>query len=63
MGLRFEQGWREYVEEPGHPLVNPVVVPSGCAEHANIYAIYVVDSRQARAVKGVARLAEKGGSC
>ncbi|CBN77500.1 conserved unknown protein [Ectocarpus siliculosus] len=41
-----QKGWREYVEEPGPPLVNPVVVPSGCAEHANIYAIYAVDSRQ-----------------
>ncbi|CAN0348577.1 unnamed protein product, partial [Pylaiella littoralis] len=41
-----QKGWREYVEEPGNPLVNPVVVPSGCAEHANIYAIYAVDSRQ-----------------
>ena len=35
------------MEEPGHPLVNPVVVASGCAEHANVYAIYAVDSRQA----------------
>ncbi|CAN0379468.1 unnamed protein product, partial [Ectocarpus sp. 8 AP-2014] len=42
-----QKGWREHVEEPGPPLVNPVVVPSGCAEHANIYAIYAVDSRQA----------------
>lgn len=41
------QGWREYVEEPGNPLVNPVVIPSGCGEHANVYAIYAVDSRQA----------------
>ncbi|CAN0307842.1 unnamed protein product, partial [Ectocarpus sp. 6 AP-2014] len=41
-----QKGWREHVEEPGPPLVNPVVVPSGCAEHANIYAIYAVDSRQ-----------------
>ncbi|CAM9668946.1 unnamed protein product, partial [Hapterophycus canaliculatus] len=40
------KGWREYVEEPGRPLVNPIVVPSGCAEHANLYAIYAVDSRQ-----------------
>ena len=40
------QGWREYVEEPGQPLVNPVVAPSGCTEHANIYAIYAIDSRQ-----------------
>ncbi|CAM9287427.1 unnamed protein product, partial [Laminaria digitata] len=44
-----QQGWREYVEQPGQPLVNPVVIPSGCAEHANIYAVYAVDSRQALA--------------
>lgn len=52
------QGWREYVEEPGQPLVNPVVVPSGCAEHANIYAVYAVDSRQASWLLTGARKAE-----
>lgn len=47
------------MEEPGHPLINPVVVASGCAEHANIYAIYAVDSRQASttvAGRGVVRV-------
>ncbi|CAM9286802.1 unnamed protein product [Choristocarpus tenellus] len=41
-----QEGWREYIPEPGQPLVNPVVIPSGCDEHANIYAIYAVDERQ-----------------
>ncbi|CAM9100961.1 unnamed protein product, partial [Discosporangium mesarthrocarpum] len=41
-----EKGWREYIAEPEHPYINPIVIPSGCDEHANIYAIYAVDERQ-----------------
>lgn len=40
--------WREY--KPGGDAlktVNPAVVPTGCDEHANRYAIYAIDSRQA----------------
>jgi hypothetical protein len=40
--------WREYkAEENRLKTVNPAVVPTGCDEHANRYAIYAVDARQA----------------
>ena len=48
--------WREYVDNNNNnyenkPMllktVNPAVIPTGCDEHANRYAIYAVDSRQA----------------
>lgn len=38
---------REYQPEPQHPTVpNAVVLPTGCREHANIYHIFAVDTRQ-----------------
>lgn len=52
------QGWRDYVEEPGEPTVNPVVIASGCSEHANICAIYAVDSRQV--TRSMTRVDESG---
>ena len=39
--------WREYKGEKELKTVNPAIVPTGCEEHANRYAIYAVDSRQA----------------
>lgn len=48
--------WREYVDDTLQDdnndnmvfkTVNPAVIPTGCDEHANRYAIYAVDSRQA----------------
>lgn len=39
--------WREYKEGKELKTVNPAIVPTGCEEHANRYAIYAVDSRQA----------------
>jgi hypothetical protein len=42
-----EPGWREYQEGDGPPQVpNAVVLPTGCREHANVYWIYAVDTRQ-----------------
>ncbi|CAN0186744.1 unnamed protein product, partial [Phaeothamnion confervicola] len=32
--------WREYKPAPQTPHVNPAVVPTGCWEHANVYAVY-----------------------
>jgi hypothetical protein len=40
-----EPEWREFREDPPH-VPNAVVMPTGCHEHANIYWIYAVDSRQ-----------------
>jgi hypothetical protein len=42
----MEDGWRQYTPDPGQPLINSVVMVSGCQEHANQYWIYAVDSRQ-----------------
>lgn len=42
----MQDGWRQYSPEPGQPLINSVVMVSGCQEHANQYWIYAVDSRQ-----------------
>jgi hypothetical protein len=42
----MQDGWRQYSPEPGQPLINSVVMVSGCREHANQYWIYAVDSRQ-----------------
>jgi hypothetical protein len=42
----LQDGWRQYTQEPGQPLINSVVMVSGCQEHANQYWIYAVDSRQ-----------------
>lgn len=38
--------WREYAKGDRLKTVNPALVPTGCDEHANRYAIYAVDSRQ-----------------
>ncbi|GAX22173.1 hypothetical protein FisN_19Lh233 [Fistulifera solaris] len=46
----MQPGWRQYIEEPGQPLINSNVFPSGCYEHANEYWIYLIDSRQVMAV-------------
>ena len=40
-----EPEWREFREDPPQ-VPNAVVMPTGCREHANIYWIYAVDSRQ-----------------
>jgi hypothetical protein len=40
-----EPEWREFREDPPQ-VPNAVVMPTGCHEHANIYWIYAVDSRQ-----------------
>jgi len=42
----MQEGWRQYTPEPEQPLINSVVLVSGCHEHANQYWIYAVDSRQ-----------------
>lgn len=42
----MEPDWRQYTPEPGQPLINCNVFPSGCYEHANQYWIYLVDARQ-----------------
>ena len=42
-----DPGWREYKDDSDLKTVNPALVPTGCDEHANRYAIYAVDSRQA----------------
>lgn len=42
----MEPDWRQYTPEPGQPLINCNVYPSGCYEHANQYWIYLVDTRQ-----------------
>jgi hypothetical protein len=42
----MQPGWRQYVDEPGQPYINSNVFASGCAEHANEYWVYLVDSRQ-----------------
>ena len=42
----MQEGWRQYTPEPDQPLINSVVLVSGCQEHANQYWIYAVDSRQ-----------------
>jgi hypothetical protein len=42
----MQDGWRQYTPEPGQPLINSVVMMSGCQEHANQYWVYAVDSRQ-----------------
>lgn len=46
----MQPGWRQYVEEPGQPLINSNVFASGCYEHANEYWVYLIDSRQVMAV-------------
>jgi hypothetical protein len=42
----MQDGWRQYTPDPDQPLINSVVMVSGCQEHANQYWIYAVDSRQ-----------------
>lgn len=42
----MESDWRQYTPEPGQPLINCNVYPTGCHEHANQYWIYLVDTRQ-----------------
>jgi hypothetical protein len=42
----MESDWRQYTPEPGQPLINCNVFPSGCYEHANQYWMYLVDTRQ-----------------
>ena len=44
----MEPGYRQYVprSSAAQPLINSVVMVSGCQEHANQYWIYAVDSRQ-----------------
>jgi hypothetical protein len=42
----MEPDWRQYTPEPGQPLINCNVYPTGCLEHANQYWIYLVDTRQ-----------------
>jgi hypothetical protein len=42
----MEPQFRQYTPEPGQPLINCNVYPSGCYEHANQYWIYLVDTRQ-----------------
>jgi hypothetical protein len=42
----METDWRQYTPEPGQPLINSNVYPSGCHEHANQYWMYLVDKRQ-----------------
>jgi len=46
----MQDGWRQYVprdsSSSAQPLINSVVMVSGCHEHANQYWIYAVDSRQ-----------------
>lgn len=42
----MEPDWRQYIPEPGQPLINCNVYPSGCHEHANQYWMYLVDKRQ-----------------
>lgn len=46
----MQPGWRQYTPEPDQPLINSVNLVSGCAEHANQYWIYAVDSRQALSI-------------
>jgi hypothetical protein len=46
----MQPGWRQYIEEPGQPLINSNVFPTGCYEHANEYWIYLIDARQIMAV-------------
>jgi hypothetical protein len=42
----MQPGWRQYSPEPQQPLINSVVMVTGCHEHANQYWVYLVDSRQ-----------------
>lgn len=42
----MELDWRQYVDEPGQPLINCNVIPTGCWQHANEYWIYLVDMRR-----------------
>ena len=44
----MESGYRQYVPQnsSAQPLINSVVMVSGCHEHANQYWLYAVDSRQ-----------------
>jgi hypothetical protein len=42
----MQPGWRQYSPEPQQPLINSVVLVTGCHEHANQYWVYLVDSRQ-----------------
>jgi hypothetical protein len=46
----MQSEWRQYIDERDQSLINSNVFPSGCAEHANEYLIYLVDSRQVVAV-------------
>jgi hypothetical protein len=57
-----DEGWREYQSDLHHhhdhdstnnniiPNLNDVVIPSGCWEHANIYWVYLIDSRQVMSI-------------
>lgn len=46
----MQPGWRQYSPEPEQPLINSVVMVSGCFEHANQYWVYLVDKRQALSI-------------
>jgi hypothetical protein len=46
----MEPGWRQYTPEPTQPLINSVVMVTGCYEHANQYWVYLVDARQFLAI-------------
>jgi hypothetical protein len=46
----MEPGWRQYTPEPTQPLINSVVMVTGCHEHANQYWVYLVDARQFLAI-------------
>lgn len=42
----FRHATNEKQPEPDRPLINPNVFPTGCKDHANIYWIYLIDTRQ-----------------
>ena len=46
----MQSGWRQYVDKRNQPLINNNIFPSGCAEHADEYMIYLIDLRQVMAV-------------
>lgn len=48
----MEPGWRQYTPEPDQPLINSVVMVTGCHEHANQYWVYLVDARQFLSILG-----------
>lgn len=42
-----QNGWREYKQHPDKPQVpNPVVIPTGCYQDANVYWLYLVAPEQ-----------------